>query len=151
MIVYRLCNEIYSNDLSGTGAKMFGGRWNSKGIPMLYSSEHISLATLEMIVHNHFKDFAVELALVKIALPTGIELQEIKAQKLKEDWIEDASYTRFMGNQFVQSGDQLAIKVPSVIITEEFNILINPLHKDFKKVKITAIKNFRTDKRLVSI
>ena len=80
MIVYRICNALYSDDLSGTGAKLFGGRWNSKGVSMLYVSEHISLAVVEMLVHNQFKDFSVDFSILKIALPDTIEIKEIKQQ-----------------------------------------------------------------------
>ena len=57
MIVYRITNSLYSNDITGTGAKLMGGRWNSKGVPLLYVSEHISLAVLEMLVNTKFKDY----------------------------------------------------------------------------------------------
>jgi RES domain-containing protein len=151
MIVHRICSEMYADDLSGTGAKMYGGRWNSKGVPMLYTAEFISLAALEMLVHNHFKDFSIPLALVKISIPELIDINEITETKLKKSWQEDAGYTMFMGNEFIKSAEQLILKVPSAVITEEFNVLINPLHAAFKKIKILNIKSFRTDKRLFSI
>lgn len=151
MIVYRICNEKFSTDLTGSGAKLFGGRWNSKGFAMLYTSEHISLSALEMLVHNHFQDFAVPLTLLKIALPTTTSIKEIKNYKLKQDWQNDASYTKFIGNEFVKSEADLFLKVPSAIIAEENNVLINPLHKDFKKVKIIEHKIFNTDKRFFII
>ena len=151
MIVHRICGEAHNDDISGTGSKLFGGRWNSKGIPMLYASEHISLSVLEMLVHNHFKDFSVPLSLLKISLPETTPINDIKLTKLKSDWQDDISYTKFMGNEFVKSTAQLILRVPSAVITEEFNLLINPLHKDFKKIKIVDVKTFRTDKRLFSI
>jgi RES domain-containing protein len=151
MIVYRICNTAYDNDISGTGAKLFGGRWNSKGIPMLYTSLHISLSVLEMLVNNQFKDFSIPLSLMTISLPdTGME-NELKLKKLKNDWAEDISYTKFIGNEFVKSKSNLYLQVPSAVIQEEHNFLINPIHKDFKKLKIMEVKSFRTDKRLFSI
>jgi RES domain-containing protein len=151
MIVHRICNTAYSDDLSGTGAKLFGGRWNSKGFAMLYVAENISLAVLEMLVHSQFKDFAIELSILRISIPDAIEVKEIKLSKLKQDWIDDYSYTKFIGNEFVKSANNLLLKVPSAIVNEEHNFLINPLHTDFKKVKITEVKQFRTDKRLFTI
>jgi RES domain-containing protein len=151
MIVYRICNEKFKDDISGNGAKQFGGRWNSKGIAMLYSSEHISLSALEMLVHNHFQDFAIPLSLLKIALPISLNLKEIKNAKLKQEWQNDASYTKFIGNEFVKSETDLFLKVPSAIVPEEFNVLINPMHKDFKKVKIVEQKIFKTDKRFFTL
>ena len=151
MTVHRICGEAHNNDISGTGSKLFGGRWNSKGIPMLYVSENISLSVLEMLVHNNFKDFSIPLSILKILLPETILINDIKISKLKPDWQDDISYTKFIGNEFIKSNINLVLKVPSAVINEENNLLINPLHKDFKKVKITEVKTFRTDKRFFSI
>jgi RES domain-containing protein len=151
MIIYRICNKAYSDDLSGTGAKLFGGRWNSKGLPMLYTAEHISLAVLEMLVHTQFQDFKQALCLLHISIPDAIAVKEIKISKLKKEWIEDNSYTKYMGNEFIKSSSNLILKVPSAVVHAEHNFLINPLHADFKKVKIVETIDFRTDKRLFSI
>ena len=147
MIVYRICNSLYRDDLSGTGAKMYGGRWNSKGTEMLYVTQYISLAALEMLVHNQFKDFSIPLSLLHITLPES-DAKEVKGNKLKKDWATDVAYTRFMGDEFIRGGKSLLLKVPSVIVEEENNFLVNPHHADFKKIKITAVRNFETDKRL---
>ncbi len=151
MIIYRICNTAYSDDLSGTGAKLYGGRWNSKGLPMLYTAEHISLGVLEMLVHNQFQDFKQALCLIHLSIPDAIVIKEIKMSKLKTEWVDDYSYTKFMGNEFIKSTSNLILKVPSAVVNEEHNLLINPLHSDFKKVKIVKTINFRTDKRLFSI
>ena len=151
MIVFRICGEAHSSDITGTGSKIYGGRWNSKGIPMLYVSEHISLSVLEMLVHNNFNDFSIPLSLLKILLPSESPINDIKISKLKTYWQDDISYTKFIGNEFIKSNTNLILKVPSAVVIEENNFLINPLHKDFKKVKITEVKTFRTDKRFFSI
>lgn len=151
MIVYRICNTIYSDDISGTGAKLFGSRWNSKGNSMLYVTEHISLAVLEMLVHNEFKDFSIDLSLLDITVPETTDIKEIKLNKLKPGWIEDISYTKFIGDEFIQSEKSLIMKVPSAVINEEHNYLINPQHPDFKKIKISNTRTFETDKRLFTI
>ena len=151
MIVYRICNTIYSDDLSGTGAKMNGGRWNSKGVEMLYATEYISLGVLEMLVHTQFTDFAVPLSLLHISLPENTDGKELKLSKLKKDWIKDEGYTRFIGDEFIRSAKNLFLKVPSVVVNEENNFLVNPLHSDFKKIKITMVRTFETDKRLFTL
>lgn len=151
MIVYRICNPLYSDDLTGFGAKLFGGRWNSKGIAMLYVSEYISLAVVEMLVHNQFQDFKIELSLLHISFPETFEVKEIKLSKMKPDWKEDFGYTQFMGDQFIQSSSHAILKIPSAIITQEHNYIINPLHTDFKKIKIVETSTLHTDKRLFSI
>ena len=151
MIVYRISNPAYSNDLSGTGAKMYGARWNSKGIPMLYTTEHISLALLEMLVHTHLNDFSIPLELIYIHLPDNYSIQEVQLSKLKANWISDIEYSRFIGDEFIKSRKHLALQIPSAVIQEEYNYLINPVHPDVKKIKINEIKSFRPDKRLFSI
>ena len=151
MTVFRICNPKFSEDISGTGAKLYGGRWNSKGVAALYASEHISLSVLEMLVHNRFTDFAIDLNLLHLAFADTLSIKEVKSNKLKTDWINDFDYTRFIGDQFIQAGTHAILKVPSAVIKEEHNFIINPLHADFKKIKITQTISFSTDKRLFSI
>ena len=151
MIVYRISNPLYSKDISGTGAKLLGGRWNSKGIPVLYVSEHVSLAVLEMLVNTKFQDYAISLDLIIIQIPDTAQLTEININKIKKGWIEDFGYTAYIGDEFIKDKQSLLLKIPSAVITEEHNYLINPLHADFKKIKVLEIRSFKTDKRLFSI
>ncbi|HRD56776.1 MAG TPA: RES family NAD+ phosphorylase [Ferruginibacter sp.] len=151
MIVYRIAHSLYSKDISGAGAKLFGGRWNSVGIPMLYASQHISLAVLELMVHSRLRDYYENLDLVEINIPDNIEPIEITLTKLKKNWELDAGYTRFIGDEFIRNNQSLILKVPSAVIQEEHNFIINPLHTDFKKLKINNIREFETDERLFVI
>jgi RES domain-containing protein len=151
MIVYRISNSLYSDDISGGGAKLNGSRWNSAGTPMLYTAEHISLAILEMLVNTNFKDYDIALDLMYIHLPVQETATEIKLNKLKKNWKEDFDFTKFIGDEFVKQKQSLLLKVPSVIVHEEYNYLANPLHADFKKIKIVKTKSFWPDKRLFSI
>ena len=151
MIVYRITNSIYSNDITGTGARLTGSRWNSKGIPMLYTTEHISLAVLEMLVHTNFKDYSIGLDLLTLQIQASAAVSEISVKKLKPGWVKDFGYTRFIGDEFIKNKQNLLLKVPSAVIAEEFNCLVNPLHADFKKIKIIQTRSFKTDERLFSI
>lgn len=151
MTVFRICNPQFSEDISGTGAKLYGGRWNSKGVAVLYASEYISLSVLEMLVHNRFTDFVTDLNLLHLAFADTLSIKEVKNSKLKTDWINDFDYTRFMGDQFIKAETHAILKVPSAVIKEEHNFIINPSHLDFKKIKITQTVSFSTDKRLFSI
>ncbi len=151
MIVYRISNSRYSDDISGTGAKIYGSRWNSKGVPMLYTGEHISLAVLEMLVNTNFKDYDIALDLLYIQLPTQPSITEIKLNKLKDNWKDDLNFTRFIGDEFIKQNQSLVLRVPSVVVNEEYNYLINPLHPDFKKLKIADTRSFWPDKRLFTI
>lgn len=151
MIVYRISNTVYSDDISGSGAKINGSRWNSKGVPALYTSQFISLAVLEMLVNTHFKDYSIALDLMYINFPDGQSITNIDMKNLKNNWKDDLEYTRYMGDEFFKQKETLVLKVPSAVIHEEYNYLANPLHPDFKKIKIIKTKSFWPDERLFKI
>ena len=148
MIIYRLAIETYKNDLSGTGSKLFGGRWNSVGLAVLYTTQNISLAVLEILVRTDMQTIPISYHLIKIDIPNAIEPQLISSDKLKKDWKNDIGYTQWMGDEFIKSANSLLLKVPSAIVDEENNYVINPKHNDFKKVKIVKVNKFQFDKRL---
>lgn len=148
MIIYRLATARYSDDLSGTGAKILGGRWNVPGLPVLYTAENISLAVLEIIVNadRHFIPPAYQL--LKLSIPDAVECTAITKDKLKKQWKDDFEYTQWMGSEFLKQNKNFVLKVPSAVVDEEHNYLFNPRHNDFKKLKIAAISNFQFDQRL---
>ncbi len=151
MIVFRISNTVYSSDINGTGAKLFGARWNSIGIPVLYTSESISLAVLEMLVNTNFKDYSIELDLLYIHLPDLPCVTTVSLNSLEKNWAADFEYTRYIGDEILKQKDTLLVKVPSAVIREEYNCLVNPLHADFKKIKILKTKSFWPDERLFKI
>ena len=148
MIVYRLTSGQFSNDLSGNGAKLYGGRWNSFGLPALYTTEHISLAVLEMLVH--IKNFQTPLNyfLITFEIPAQVSLVSIDYKKMKKNWKDDSSYLQSMGDAFLTSKQSLVLKVPSAIVEAENNFIVNPAHPDLVKIKILKSENFIFDKRL---
>ncbi|MEP6674548.1 MAG: RES family NAD+ phosphorylase [Ferruginibacter sp.] len=151
MKVYRITTDAFKDDISGDGAKLYGSRWNTKGSAMLYTTEHISLAVLEMLVHLQFKEMPADYWLLQLNIPDTLTANEIDAAKLKLHWQDDPGYTQFIGNEFLRSLPAAVLKVPSAIIPEEYNFLANPLHTDFKKIKIIKSKAFRFDNRLFSL
>lgn len=148
MIVYRLTNSLYKDDISGNGAKIKGARWNLPGSSMLYTAENMSLCVLELLVHIGLQDIQNFYHLITIAVPDDAPASEISIGKLKKGWLEDEDYTAFMGTEFLKNNTSLVLKVPSAIIDEEHNLLINPYHTDFKKIKIQKSKEFIFDERL---
>ncbi|MFZ1527438.1 MAG: RES family NAD+ phosphorylase [Ferruginibacter sp.] len=148
MTGFRICNTTYADDISGRGAKLYGGRWNSAGFPMLYLGEHISLCAVELLVHLQPKDKSTAFALLNIDWPDAAKTTAINPAKLKRNWHNDIAYTRFMGDEFIKDKSSLLMKVPSAIIPDEFNFLANPLHPDFKKIKISKSREFLFDDRL---
>jgi RES domain-containing protein len=148
MIAYRITNSLFKDDISGNGAKIRGARWNLQGSSMLYTAENISLCILELLVHIGLQDIQNFYHLLAIAIPDGSTVTEISIGKLKANWLEDEDYTAFMGTEFLKNNTSLVLKVPSAIIDEEHNLLINPYHADFRKVKIKKSKEFIFDQRL---
>lgn len=148
MIVHRLCIEQYKDDISGTGAKLFGGRWNSVGVPVLYTTENISLSVLEILVRTDINHLPLHYYLLKLDIPENADVTIINKSKLKKEWKNDVSYTQCMGDDFVSSKKGLVLQLPSAIVDEEHNFIINTNHSDFKKVKIASSKKFIFDKRL---
>ncbi|MDB5199679.1 MAG: superfamily protein [Chitinophagaceae bacterium] len=149
MIVYRLSNKEYKDDISGNGAAINGSRWNSRGIRMLYSSEFISLCILESLVHLRQNYIPANQYLLKIELPQVDRFPEISIKKIDQNWNKEVAYTQWMGDQFIKNNAALVLKVPSAIVAEEHNFLINPLHADYKKVKIVNSELLELDKRLL--
>jgi RES domain-containing protein len=151
MLVYRISREKFAEDLSGTGARLNGGRWNSVGISMLYTSSFRSLCVLEILVHTTHNFVPTDLRLVTIKLPDDSTSGEIKYTVIKDEIDKRGVNAQFyaIGDKWIKTSNSLILKVPSVIVPEEFNYLINPFHKDLHKVKIENVKPFDIDKRLV--
>ena len=148
MIVYRFTNTRYKDDISGTGAKLYGGRWNEPGIPALYTSSTVSLSLLEVLVNAQTLKQLQSLALMKIEVPKAIEASVQKLPKLKNGWYEDFDYSKWIGSRFLKEGENLLLECPSAVIMDEMNYIINPGHKDIKKVRLLTSDEFRFDERL---
>ena len=148
MIIFRLANGDHINDLSGTGAKMYGGRWNSIGQVALYTTQNISLAILEILVHVKKYKRPPDYHLITISIPDNIKPAIIQPGKLKKTWKDDPAYSQFMGDTFLKSKEYLVLKVPSVIVEQEYNYILNPAHTDATKIKIISSSLFEFDKRL---
>ena len=150
MIVFRLAKLKFSQDLSGKGAELAGGRWNSKGTPLVYTSESRALCTTEIAVHTPLGIIPDDYYLITIQLPKTLTLEEIKTESLPDDWktFPHSNATQKIGDQFVRETKSLILKVPSAVVPGDFNYLLNPIHKDFNSVKIIATEAFEFDKCL---
>jgi len=150
MTVYRLCRKVHANDLSGRGAELNGGRWNGKGTAMVYTSASRALCLVEIMVHVPAGIIPKDYYLVSISIPDNTHIIAIDPKDLPDNWSKNPvpASTQKMGNAFIARQEALVLKVPSAIVKDEWNYLINPSHKDFKKVKITSIELFSFDTRL---
>lgn len=150
MILFRLCKSKFAKDLSGKGAEKSGGRWNSKGIALLYTSESRAFCTAEIAVHTPLGNVPFDYKIISIVIPDDIVIQELASSELPIDWksFPHSHSTQEIGDKFVIAEKSLVIKVPSVVVRGEFNFLLNPNHKDFKKIKIALVEPFDFDERL---
>ena len=153
MEVYRIAQAKYADDLSGNGARLYGGRWNSEGNFALYTSSSRSLALLETLAHTPAKLLQVkEYILITLFLPDLINIIQVDYKKLPAGWddTEIKLFTQKTGDDFLAAQKGLVLKVPSVSVPEEMNFMINPLHADYKKVKIIHRRRINFDKRISS-
>ncbi|MEO5569809.1 MAG: RES family NAD+ phosphorylase [Bacteroidia bacterium] len=150
MIVYRLCKRKFGNDLSGKGAEKSGGRWNSKGVAMIYTCESRALATAEIAVHIPLGTLPADYELLTIEFPNKIKILTIKPTILPDDWktFPHPDATQRIGDKFVLGNKFLVMQVPSAVVDGDFNFLINPQHNEINKVKIVKREPFEFDKRL---
>ena len=147
MILHRITTKAYANDLSGTGAMLYGGRWNRRGIRMLYTSESLSLAALEIIANINSSQLGVNWYCIEIDFSEDLEVTF--EEKLPEGWnaFPYTSGSVAFGSDYFKIG-ALCLKVPSAIIPSEYNYLLNPLHKDFHKIKVVDVRPLILDQRL---
>ena len=152
MQVYRIAQKIFINDLSGEGARLFGGRWNHRGTPLLYTAESRSLATLELLVHAQKLSAISNLSILTLEIPDKIKTDDIQnLTKLPQNWQKYTSHPELQDvvAKWIAS-DGFILKVPSAIIKEESNFLINPRHKNMQLLKVIQTEDFILDERLLS-
>jgi RES domain-containing protein len=150
MIVYRLCKSAWKKDLSGRGAELTGGRWNSKGIAILYTSSSRALCMAEIAVHTPLGCLPVDYYMVEIEIPSDAIITEISEAELPKSWRSFSSryLTQFIGDGFIRENKFLVLKVPSAVVRGDYNYLINPGHRDSDKIGIINTEGFGFDERL---
>lgn len=141
-----------ANDLGGAGAKMTGGRWNSVGTPLIYSATNISLATLETVLHLRSGGLPFNRFLVRIDVPDKVWAARVVLDPLPGGWdaVPSGMTSRATGDAWVASRNSALLLVPSVIVPDEYNVLINPQHPDVKSITATAVKRWICDPRFFS-
>jgi RES domain-containing protein len=161
MFFYRITSCEFKNDLSGKGAYLFGGRWNSKGTSLLYTAEHPALAMLEALAHFTMINQKRAYCKMAIGFSNPIEVneffkdgkwwQEVLIDQLPKDWRNNPGPDglKEIGDAFVRTGNYLALKVPSVLEPDSFNYLINPEHAAFEGFKVLHSESVSFDQRLI--
>lgn len=148
MRLYRIASCKFIRDLTGTGGLYASGRWHAKGSRIIYFSEHISLAKLEVLANSSFLPKGT--CLLTVTVPDSITIISLAHRDLPKGW-DSFPYVEELKNitaKWLSSHESLVLKVPSAQSAHEFNYLINPLHKDMKKVKIESVEEIKFDQRL---
>ncbi|MBV8622677.1 MAG: RES family NAD+ phosphorylase [Herbaspirillum sp.] len=152
--VYRLAKEkpghYAADDLSGNGAALSGGRWNPRGMRVLYTCCAASTALLESLVHMAGLMPRANFYLIVLELPQA-ELRKAYVPEMPPDWFDitrDPASTAAIGKHWIEQGKQLAMKVPSVVSPTDFNLLLNPLHPQMASVRVVEKRPFQFDARL---
>lgn len=149
MHCYRLCARKFRG-LDGEGARLYGGRWNRPGRRAVYASSSRALAVLEMLVHVDRKSWPSDLVLLTIALPSSDPIARILPASLSADWVvfPPREGSQAKGDAWLESAAGPVLAVPSVLIPEEWNYLLNPGVAEFTEVVVVDERPFRLDGRL---
>ncbi len=152
MHVYRLVRREFASPdpFSGEGSFLYGGRWSSPGIRLSYASTYRSLAVLEYLAHIDPSFASQDVVIASLHIPEDASV--VPTRPLPENWRQTPApeTLRTVGDQFISSGRASIMLVPSVILPEEKNVLINPKHPDaIRMVRGKALVNFRFDPRLL--
>ena len=153
MKVFRIDREKYlSTTLKGIGAALSEGfRWNSANTNLVYTAESRALATLEIAVHLDLtSDLPTARFYVELFIPDEIEILDLPLESLPEGWDSKPPLleTQYIGDDFVLQNQALVLRVPSSIIPQEYNYLINPHHPEIKKITIISTEKLVFDHRL---
>lgn len=148
MLVYRINGKKYSKDLLGTRAALYGGRWNKKGTPVLYTGENKEIALLEAIVHTP-PMLVPELDILTLEIPDH-SITELNISDLPNNWTDYPAPTILseIAEDWVQKNVTIALKVPSCIIHSSRNYILNCRHELYDQVKVVEYKDFYFDSRL---
>lgn len=153
MDVFRISRRKYIDDLTGTGAKIAGSRWNSRGVAVVYTAGHRSLAALELLVHVPQKNQLSDMVMATLSIPDEIEIKQVSSSALPASWhrIPPEYQNQAIGDEWIRHNKFCVLRVPSAIIRAEYNFLINPAHAEIRKIRIVAKEDFILDERLMSL
>ena len=150
MLVFRLAQSAHIRDLTGAGARLYGGRWNHRGTAVIYASETRSLATLEYLVHVPLPHMPADLSIASLEIPDDVPFEEVNPSDLPQDWrrFPAPSELAGWGTAWARSCRGLLLRVPSAVVDHECNVLLNPSHPDVSRVAIADVKLYSLDERL---
>ena len=150
MQFWRICRRRYAAEAaSGEGARLYGGRWNSRGVRVVYASTSLSLAAVETFVNLEPNLRPADFVSIGGVIPDAIQTLTLDVKALPARWYEtrDESLHRF-GDEWIRHGRSVNLLVPSAAIRGEWNVLLNPAHAEFSKIQFPDPKPFEFDARM---
>ncbi len=151
MRLWRICRSPFSRTpLDGRGGLVAAGRWHTPRRLVVYASESLALASLEVLVHCDIDLLPDDLVAIELEVPKRIRVQDLGASDLPRSWraLPPTRATQSLGNAWLDSGKGVALRVPSAIVPTETNFLINPAHPSISEVRVVRRFKFRFDERL---
>jgi RES domain-containing protein len=134
--------------LDGAGGLRYASRWNSVGLPITYLAESPAGAVLETLVHLELDRAPDQYSMMKVSMEDSVSSRSISERELASGWIDDSSITRRIGDEWLAAGESALLRVPSAIVPETANVLLNPAHGDAKRLKIVWHRAYPWDRRL---
>ena len=151
MHLFRIARTSHVRDLSGIGARLYGGRWNHKGTAVVYTAESRSLATVEYLVHVPLSLAPANLSVAMFEVLDATPIEEIHPSDLPRSWRQYPAPQQLaaIGTEWATARRTLLLRVPSVIVAHESNVLVNPDHPDIAGVRLVQVEKYRLDRRLL--
>lgn len=151
MRVWRICRKRYATTaLAGRGGLVADGRWHTRGRPIVYASGSLALAALEVLVHVERSALPADLVQVEIDVPDRLAMEHVEPGELPRNWRAYPAPVELArrGDAWLAAGRTAVLRVPSAVIAEECNYLLNPLHRDLRRIAIIRMERFTFDRRL---
>lgn len=148
--VFRIVTQRRVADaFSGEGARLFGGRWNAKGMRVVYTASSRALAMLEMLVQD--QPMRARYAVISARIPASMRIERIAPNRLPANWAASGEndVLRALGADWIRRARSAVLCVPSAVVPSEFNYLLNPAHVDFARIKVGPVEMLKTDARIV--
>jgi len=147
--VWRVCSKRHQR-FDGEGARRYGGRWNHPGTSVIYTSGSLSLAALELFVHVDIDLASTDLVAIHADVPDSVATETVKIESLPKNWrrYPAPEALKDIGVMWAAKASTAILAVPSAVIPEERNYLLNPAQKNFSRIRVSTPVPFRFDARM---
>lgn len=147
---FRIVRAPYA-DLSGEGARLYGGRWNRSGLAAVYTASSRALAVLETLVHLQPRRLPPDIQLVTVEIPDDLASEVLAVERFPVDWKTiGSSFCLDTGDEWLRARREAVLWVPSAIVPDEYNAILNPLYPDAGRIQIVHRQPFEFDTRLLA-